>query len=146
MRPISTPDRATFGCTPPTGGIWSPPASLLEIASGDDDLITELIQAFRSDAMGRIQRIQGAVAAGDFSRIRAEAHAIKGSARQVGADAVADRCQELERVAQAGNASLAAELWFRVQEALEDAYFGMALYCGTRGIDIGGRRSENEPT
>ena len=72
---------------------WSRPASLLEWASDDSALIADLIEVFSTDTDVRI-----ALAASNLLNVRAEAHAVKGGARQVGADAEAQACEELEKV------------------------------------------------
>ena len=78
---------------------WAPPALLLEVASGDDDLIREVVGDFERDTENRLELTRRALAAGDRAKLRAEAHAIKGGARQVGAVAVADICQQIELAA-----------------------------------------------
>ena len=108
--------------------IWSPPLLLLELAAGDDALILELVEAFLGDAAVRIEHLRAAVEARDFSTVRKLAHTIKGGARQVGADAVADGCQELEFACAAGELPQIRFQFRRVQESLRDAGQQMAAY------------------
>jgi len=115
--------------------VWSPPRFLLEAVSGDDDPIPDLIDTFHTDAGARMRQIRAALADLDFSRIGAEAHAIGGSARQIGADAVADACQELETVSKLREISLAGARMNRVQSLLEEARRAMASYSRTRRLD-----------
>jgi HPt (histidine-containing phosphotransfer) domain-containing protein len=75
---------------------WAPPALLLEVAEGDDDLIREVTADFERDTENRLEKSRQALASGEMAKLRAEAHAIKGGARQVGAVAVADICQQIE--------------------------------------------------
>jgi len=114
---------------------WSPPPLLLETACGDDDLIAELILTFSTDTAARIRRSREAFAACYFSRIRMEAHTIKGGARQVGADAVAEACQELETVARLQEAFLVAARLDRVQEVFEEIGGEMASYSSRRSAE-----------
>jgi len=78
---------------------WEPPALLLEVADGDEDLIREVTADFERDTESRLERSRQALAVTDRARMRAEAHAIKGGARQVGANRVADVCQQIELTA-----------------------------------------------
>jgi HPt (histidine-containing phosphotransfer) domain-containing protein len=80
--------------------------SLLEVATGDDELIAELIDSFNTDPHARILQIRTALANSDFSKIRAEAHTIKGGSKQVGAEAVADAWEKLEALSKLQEASL----------------------------------------
>jgi len=87
---------------------WAPPADLLELAAEQPELISELVADFRHDTAGRLQEIDSALVRGDRARVRAEAHSIKGSARQLGAEKLADLCQQMELAAvQAPPAELA---------------------------------------
>ena len=78
---------------------WAPPALLLEVASGDDDLIREVVADFERDTESRLEKTRRALAGCDRAVLRAEAHAIKGGARQVGAVVVGDLCQQIELAA-----------------------------------------------
>jgi HPt (histidine-containing phosphotransfer) domain-containing protein len=75
---------------------WTPPAWLLEVASSDDSLIADLIDVFKTSTQASLQQMRTALATVDVPRLRNEAHKIKGSAKQVGADALAEVCQTLE--------------------------------------------------
>jgi HPt (histidine-containing phosphotransfer) domain-containing protein len=132
MTSSSIPNGLTMQSGPSFQEIWSPPLFLLEAASGDDDLIADLIDAFDTDAGARMPQLRAALRNCDFSRIRAEAHAIKGSARQLGADALADACQELETASNLRAASLVAAWINRVHELLAVAQRAMASYSGNR--------------
>lgn len=122
----------TEKCKESSRQAWSPPAVLLEAAAGDDGLIAKLIDAFGRDSGARIERIRGALAASDFPSIRAEAHTIKGSARQMGADAAAEACQELEMACGLQEASLIAARLNRVQELFDEIREAMAAYSNPR--------------
>jgi len=75
---------------------WTPPAWLLEIASGDNSLIADLIDVFKTSTEASIQQMRIAIATVDAPRLRTESHKMRGSAKQVGADALAEVCQTLE--------------------------------------------------
>jgi len=76
---------------------WALPETLQVLAaSGDDDLVLEIIEMFKSDTAHRLQLLREALSATDGARVKAQAHAIKGSAIQVGADSLAKLCQRIE--------------------------------------------------
>jgi HPt (histidine-containing phosphotransfer) domain-containing protein len=78
---------------------WTPPKLLLELAANGSGLEAELIEAFRTDTAIRLERLRRAIESADAARLRIEAHTIKGSAWQMGADSVAPLCQEIELAA-----------------------------------------------
>lgn len=80
-----------------TGSDWSLPEELEELVrDGDAEAVREILACFQSDTASRLLRLHTAVANSDRTAIRTQAHAIKGSAVQVGAEAVAAVCRVLE--------------------------------------------------
>jgi HPt (histidine-containing phosphotransfer) domain-containing protein len=78
---------------------WTPPRLLLELAANGSGLEAELIEAFKTDTAHRLEKLRHAITNADAARLRMEAHTIKGSAWQMGADSVASMCQEIELAA-----------------------------------------------
>ena len=78
---------------------WTPPRLLRELAANGCGLEAELIEAFKTDTAIRLEQLRQAIASADAARLRREAHTIKGSAWQMGADSVATLCQEIELAA-----------------------------------------------
>jgi HPt (histidine-containing phosphotransfer) domain-containing protein len=76
--------------------------------------VLELIDSFQSDTASRLERLRDAVARLDAAAVKAEAHAMRGSARQMGAESLADLCQAVEASAPQTN-------WLEVQRQLEQA-------------------------
>src|ERR1019366_1156416 len=77
--------------------MWHLPETLREMEeAGDDSIVLELIAFFQDDTASRIERLHAAVARLDAPTVKAEAHAMRGSARQMGAEALADLCQTIE--------------------------------------------------
>jgi histidine phosphotransfer protein HptB len=77
--------------------MWHLPEPLREIEeTGDESIVLELIDYFQNDTASRFGRLHAAVARLDAATVKAEAHAIRGSARQMGAEALADLCQTVE--------------------------------------------------
>jgi HPt (histidine-containing phosphotransfer) domain-containing protein len=82
------------------GAAWRLPDELRMLADiGDAETVREVIAVFQRDTEIRIQKIRAAIAAGDAPQVRAESHAIKGSAGQVGALDVSNVCRQIEAAA-----------------------------------------------
>ena len=67
---------------------------------GDRDTVLEVLALFRTDTALRFARMRDGLSAADLPGIRAQAHAIKGSAVQVGARSLAALCQRIEHESQ----------------------------------------------
>jgi histidine phosphotransfer protein HptB len=77
--------------------MWHLPETLREFEqTGDETIVLELIDSFQNDTAHRFERLHDAVARLDAATVKAEAHAVGGSARQMGAEALADLCQAVE--------------------------------------------------
>ncbi len=86
---------------PPPGEIWQLPAELIEIArEAGAEIVWELLGVFQNDSVCRLDALRGAIQRGEASRIRAEAHSLKGSASQVGATAMSELCRKMEQLPQ----------------------------------------------
>lgn len=90
-----------MGCstTEPNPGncAWSLPETLLMLAmSGDTEVVADIIALFKMDTARRLALLRDALEKSDAVRITAQAHAIKGSAIQVGADSLAALCRRIE--------------------------------------------------
>jgi HPt (histidine-containing phosphotransfer) domain-containing protein len=82
------------------GAAWTLPDELRMLADiGDAETVREVIAVFQRDTDIRIQKIRAAIAAGDAPNVRAESHAVKGSAGQVGAMDVSSLCRQIEAAA-----------------------------------------------
>jgi HPt (histidine-containing phosphotransfer) domain-containing protein len=78
-------------------GTWVLPAALRQLEEcGETDLVAELIAIFQTDTASRLEILARAVETGDHTTARQEAHTIKGSALQVGADSLAELCRQME--------------------------------------------------
>jgi HPt (histidine-containing phosphotransfer) domain-containing protein len=77
--------------------MWNLPENLREFEeAGDDSFVLELIDSFQKDTAKRFERLQDGVARRDAATAKAEAHSMRGSARQMGAESLADLCQAVE--------------------------------------------------
>lgn len=61
-----------------------------------EDRFGELVERFISDGSLRVERLKAAVPKCDFAVIHAEAHGLKGSSRNIGANPLGQACEELE--------------------------------------------------
>ena len=82
---------------------------LREVSGGDSAFEAEVLTEFESSAASLMKNLSSAQAAGDGEALARAAHAIKGSARTIGADPFAAVCQQLEQAGRGGAAHGAAE-------------------------------------
>jgi len=90
------PPTAALPRTESHEAVWVPPALVLELADGDDELITDLVAAFTSDSGTRRGLMRQYLAAGQRDQLKTQAHGLKGGASQVGLTECASLCQRLE--------------------------------------------------
>lgn len=60
------------------------------------DRFQELIDTFISDSVERIAKLKEALAAGDMNQVTHQAHGLKGSCRNIGANPMAAICEIVE--------------------------------------------------
>jgi HPt (histidine-containing phosphotransfer) domain-containing protein len=110
---------------------WVVPEELrLLVQCGDEEVVGEFVTLFRSDTTSRLQRVVHALAAGDIAQVRAQAHAIKGSAIQVGAGEVAELSRQLELETAAKSPAEIRETLDRLQATFERVCGAMESCCG----------------
>ena len=100
---------------------------LLETCGGDDDFARELALTFLESAAGCLSGIETAVHDGAYGELSAQAHALKGISRTIGAERLAAACVEVEEASarkDGESASAAAKrldcVWDEVKNTLED--------------------------
>jgi HPt (histidine-containing phosphotransfer) domain-containing protein len=82
---------------------WALPEGLRQLVIlGDEETVAEIIEVFRSDTAARLELLRESVELQHREEARAQAHAIKGSAIQVGANGMAMVCRQIEALACAG--------------------------------------------
>jgi two-component system sensor histidine kinase/response regulator len=83
-------------------------------ANNGHALLERVLQAYLEDTPSHLQTIGQAIANGNTSQMRKAAHSLKSSSANVGAEALAQRCKELEQLGRndttAGAAVLLAEM------------------------------------
>jgi CheY-like chemotaxis protein len=86
---------------------------------GQPDPLAELIELFFRDARPRLEAMEQALGRDDLAALTASAHALKGSASNLGARTLAGLCAAMERQAKAGDLALARESFFEVKQELK---------------------------
>ena len=77
---------------------------------GGDELVRELATLFVEDMPGRLQEARTALGKGDAAGVADAAHRMKSASAQLGAQVLANACEQLEVVAENGNLANAAAL------------------------------------
>jgi len=92
---------------------------LLTRLGGNQELLPKMVGLFISSADEHMKQLRQAAAEADVDQIRAKAHAIKGSAGNVGACALSDAAAALETAVKNGEGSEQPELLARVEQQYE---------------------------
>jgi HPt (histidine-containing phosphotransfer) domain-containing protein len=99
---------------------WTLPDELRMLADlGDAETVREVIGVFQKDTEIRLQKLREAIEAGDAAMARGQAHAVKGSAGQVGAMQVSSLCREIEAAALRKDLAAAGSLLPEVEAAFQ---------------------------
>ncbi len=69
---------------------------LTDLVGFDPQVVEEILQAFRTNALKSRELLHRHAAAGDFAPVAACAHALKAGARAIGAARLGDLCEQLE--------------------------------------------------
>lgn len=88
---------------------------LNEITGGDAEFLAELLSDFLAQTPAMIAQLESALASGDSDTLGKVAHALKGSARSVGADEFAAIAFELEQAGKSGDLSHAPDALQRLR-------------------------------
>jgi HPt (histidine-containing phosphotransfer) domain-containing protein len=94
---------------------------------GDHEAVAAILSSFRTDTTRRLELLYRAVESGDAAQIRTQAHAIAGSARSVGADAMAEVCRETELAAADPPGADLRKLWELIRERFQEACRGLQI-------------------
>ena len=79
-------------------------------ASNGDALLERVLQAYLADTPTHLRTIKSAIDSGSTVQIRKAAHSLKSSSANVGADALAQRCREMEQLGRNDTTAGAAAL------------------------------------
>jgi CheY-like chemotaxis protein len=115
------------------------PLAYLRDAVGDEDLVREVVELFCEDAVIRVADLEGALASGDAEVLRRAAHALKGSAANVGASEVSRLAHRVELHGKAGRPDDARPLVARLQHEVARTTVELRASLGCRREDPGRR-------
>lgn len=90
-----------------------------EITDGDMEFLKELIEIFRDDCPERLGVISSAIKEKDFKALDEAAHALKGSAGNLGLTRVYELALKLEKMGKGEDISGADETFKELEEELE---------------------------
>jgi histidine phosphotransfer protein HptB len=96
-------------------GSWVLPEELRQLAESDESLVNEVLAVFQSDTSDRVRKLRAAVEQNDRIQVRNQAHAVKGSAGQVGALVVSSLCRQLELEALTADQAVLRDVASRLQ-------------------------------
>lgn len=97
--------------------------ALFELGGEDDpELLSDLVELFRTDASQRIAAMQKAVGETDWSTVEGMAHSLKSTAANLGAMAMSDLCRETEFAAREGRNRDAASFTQQIPGAYQQAW------------------------
>jgi HPt (histidine-containing phosphotransfer) domain-containing protein len=94
----SRAERVAAACGEQNGPapVWSLTAELQEIMDVDPAMVPDLLSLFLDDSTARLQTLNTACVQKDFKMVHSQAHSLKGSSLQMGANGLASRCAALE--------------------------------------------------
>jgi len=85
-------------------------------ALGGDGLVQQMATVFIEHSASKIDALKTAIELGDLPGAAGAAHTLKGSARQLGLNAMADACLAVEQASKQGDAASARMLAAAVHE------------------------------
>lgn len=80
------------------------------------DRFSELVERFIADGSRRVELLRAAIPNRDFDVIHAEAHGLKGSSRNIGANDLGGVCAELEQQGRTANGDGLETLFAAVEQ------------------------------
>jgi CheY-like chemotaxis protein len=112
---------------------------LMRRLAGDEDLLQQVIVLFLEDCPPRLAAIQAAAVQGNAEQIRLAAHALKGSAGNLSADALCEAARDLEHI---GAESRLEDAPAAVTRVVNEA---AAVVAQLRQLQEAGRAAERPP-
>ncbi len=91
----------------------------LERVGGDEDLLVEIARLFLDECPRLMGHIQEAIDAADTRRLEREAHSLKGSVANFGAEPAVAAALELEMIGRSGNLGGAREGFRRLSQSID---------------------------
>lgn len=88
---------------------------------GDPELLLDLITLFLDDGPGKVASIEQGLANGDFEQMERGAHALKGSAGNLGAKLLQGVCEQMQQATRLHRLSEAQQLTGQLQQRFVEA-------------------------
>jgi signal transduction histidine kinase/CheY-like chemotaxis protein len=107
--------------------------SLMERVEGDLPLLREMVQAFRADASGTLEKIRRAVVDKDAETLRGRAHALKGSAATLAGPLAVAAALKLENLAKDRNFKHAREAYQALAREIKKLDRSLGALAGRSG-------------
>jgi PAS domain S-box-containing protein len=101
---------------------------LVDLDDGGPGLLSEMIEIFREDTPRRIQDISRAAGQGHAEELSRAAHALKGGAGALGAEALRALAASLESLGRGGSADAGANLPERLETTFQDTLSALEAY------------------
>jgi two-component system, sensor histidine kinase and response regulator len=124
-----TPDK---GAQPPLAPVIDE-AVLAELREyqnpGEPDFVTELIGIFTEDLTDRLAQINAGLQAGDASRVRRAAHALKGASGELGAQRMHEICSRMELSAAVGSIAVAPAMFRELKAEAIHVRAALETHC-----------------
>ncbi len=90
----------------------------LELMDGDADLLKEVLQIFIDDVPRKMNGLRNALDSADADAIRFEAHSMKGSSANIGADLFRELAFKIEQAGKEHQIGTAVELFEKLESEL----------------------------
>ena len=103
--------------------------NLVDLDDGGSGLLREMIAIFRDDTPRRLRDILAAVASGHAESLSQAAHALKGGAGALGAEALRAAGAELERLGREGSVDAGSDLEERLQALFTATLAALETYA-----------------
>nr|WP_315400144.1 response regulator [uncultured Duganella sp.] len=88
-------------------------------ASNGDALLERVLQAYLNDTPTHLRALRAAIDNGDTQHMRKAAHSLKSSCANVGADALAQRCKDMEQLGRNDTTAGAADLLNEMERSFQ---------------------------
>ncbi len=102
--------------------------NLVDLDDGGHGLLSEMIEIFREDTPRRVRDILAAAGEGDAEELSRTAHALKGGAGALGAEALRHLASDLESLGRSGSAAAGADLSERLHATFKDTLAALEAY------------------
>ena len=106
-------------CEPGTNALVWDRNVLLERLLGDEEMVREIVQGFLEDIPCQMRVLEEAVRAGDRVSVRERAHAIKGAAASIQAEALRGASFELEKAGKSEDVDSMPSLFAKMQQCFD---------------------------